>query len=325
MPLHASSHSVRPLLKWAGGKRQLLPALRPYYPARFERYMEPFFGSGAVFFDLLSLGLLEGRRAKLVDLNPDLVGCYIAVRDHVEEVIADLQVLAREHAEHGDACYYAVRDRFNAARANAAGYTPDVAAMLIYLNRTGFNGLYRQNARGEFNVPVGRYLAPKICDVDHLRGVAAALGRRGVTIEQGSFEQTLAGASRGDFVYCDPPYAPLSRTASFAHYTAGGFSAHDQVRLQQAVVAAARRGAVVVISNSSAAEIVTGYSSREALAAGLMIRRVPARRNINALATRRGPVDELIITNASLAGLQSKTRPTVMLKAGLRRRKSKTA
>ncbi len=315
--MQASLDPVRPLLNWAGGKRQLLPELRAYYPDRFERYIEPFFGSGAVFFDLLNAGRLEGRRARLVDLNPDLVGCYVALRDHPDDVIAELQVLARDHARHGDACYYTVRDRFNILRAASLGYTPDLAAMLIYLNRTGFNGLFRQNAAGEFNVPVGRYADPKICAVDHLRAVAAALSRRGVTIEQGSFEETLAGASRGDFVYCDPPYAPLSRTASFAHYTAGGFTAFDQVRLQQAVIAAARRGAVVVISNSSAAEIVTGYSSREALAAGLMLRYVPARRSINSRASGRGPVAELIITNAPL-------KPR-MAKAGLPSRKKKTA
>jgi DNA adenine methylase len=310
VPTHASptlpplspeaGRPVRPLLKWAGGKRQLLPALRPYYPERFERYIEPFFGSGAVFFDLLNGGRLEGRRAKLVDLNPDLVGCYRALRDHAGEVIARLRSLAREHARGGDACYYAVRDRFNVARAAAEGYTPDLAAMLIYLNRTGFNGLFRQNARGEFNVPAGRYVDPKICDADHLRAVAAALGRRGITIEAGSFEETLAAAGRGDFVYCDPPYAPLSRTSSFAHYTAGGFSRFDHLRLQQAVVAAARRGAWIVLSNSSAAEIVTGYSSRDALAAGLVITRVAARRAINSHAGRRGPVDELIIHNLPL-------------------------
>jgi DNA adenine methylase len=318
--MHAPA-PVRPLLKWAGGKRQLLPQLRPYYPRRFERYIEPFFGSGAVFFDLLHRGHLDDRRAKLVDVNCDLIGCYTTLRDHVDEVIGELTALAAAHAADGADCYYEVRDRFNRLRgpypidpstsAPHRGYTPAVAAMLIYLNRTGFNGLFRQNARGEFNVPAGRYVNPTICDPDHLRAVAAALGRRGVSIEQASFDETLAGASRGDFVYCDPPYAPLSRTASFAHYTAGGFTASDQLRLQQAVVAAARRGAIVVVSNSSAAEIVNGYSSREAVGAGLVMRRVEARRAINSHAGRRGPIDELIISNRV---------PPRMVKARLRRK-----
>jgi DNA adenine methylase len=209
-----------------------------------------------------------------------------------------------------------VRDRFNIFRAALREYTPALAAMLIYLNRTGFNGLFRQNQHGEFNVPAGRYAAPRICDPAHLRAVADAFGRRGISIELGSFETTLAGASRGDFVYCDPPYAPISRTATFAHYTAAGFTAFDQARLQQAIVAAAKRGALVVLSNSSAAEIVKTYSAPEALAAGLVIRRVEARRAINSNARRRGPVDELIVTNGPL-------RPK-MVKAGLRQ-KRKTA
>ena len=312
--MHAPS-PVRPLLKWAGGKRQLLPELRRYYPDRFERYVEPFFGSGAVFFDLLNGGQLEGRRARLVDVNPDLVGCYTALRDHADEVIAELRTLARAHAARGNDCYYEVRARFNRQRAEVVAYTPALAAMLIYLNRTGFNGLFRQNARGEFNVPAGRYTDPRICDPEHLRSVAAAFRRRGVTIERGSFEATLAGAGRGDFVYCDPPYAPLSRTASFAHYTAGGFSAFDQLRLQQSIIAAAKRGATVVLSNSSAAEIVKAYSSREALLAGLVMRRVEARRAINSHAERRGVVDELIISNVP---------PPRMLKVVLGR-KRKTA
>ncbi|HEY6361120.1 MAG TPA: Dam family site-specific DNA-(adenine-N6)-methyltransferase [Vicinamibacterales bacterium] len=310
--MHAPT-PVRPLLKWAGGKRQLLPHLRTCYPAQFSRYIEPFVGSGAVFFDLLNTGRLAGRRARLVDISPDLVGCYVAVRDNVEDVIRALRVLAREHGRRGSECYYAVRDRFNIMRA-AGGlrgqYTPDMAAMLIYLNRTGFNGLFRQNRDGEFNVPAGRYVNPRICDVTHLRAISSAWRCRDVTIERGSFDGALAEAGPGDFVYCDPPYAPLSRTANFAHYTAGGFSPFDHVRLQQAVIAAARRGATVVVSNSSAPEIETGYSTTEAANAGLVVRRVPARRAINSHAGRRGPVDELIITNATGASLE-RIRPSM--------------
>lgn len=309
MPSHASPaiDPVRPLLKWAGGKRQLLHALRPYYPAAFDRYIEPFVGSGAVFFDLYNAGRLEGRRARLVDLNPDLIGCYRVVRDHTDAVIAALDRLEDQHHACGDACYYDVRDRqFNPMRAAAAivgsqkqdpPYTPELAAMLIYLNRTGFNGLFRLNGQGEFNVPAGRYTKPRICDAEHLRAVARALSGDGVDVECVPFEDTLADARDGDFVYCDPPYAPLSRTASFAHYTAGGFTPGDHVRLQQAVMAAARRGAIVLVSNSSAPDIEAAYRSRAAQQAGLMVRRIAARRAINSRATARGPVDELIISN----------------------------
>ena len=304
-----ASPPVRPLLKWAGGKRQLLPALRRHYPASFDRFVEPFIGSGAVFFDLYANGRLEGRRARLVDLNPDLIGCYQAVRDQPEKVIASLQDLEQEHRARGSECYYDVRDRrFNPARAGrvsagdrgrAASASPDLAAMFIYLNRTGFNGLFRLNRKGGFNVPAGRYADPRICDADRVRSVARALSSNGVTLECIPFEEALAGTGLGDFVYCDPPYAPLSRTASFAQYTAGGFGVQDHHRLQKSVVTAARRGAVVLMSNSSAPAIVAAYSGAAARRAGLSMHRVPARRAINSRAVRRGPVDELIISNTA--------------------------
>ena len=303
---------MRPLLKWAGGKRQLLPALRQYYPASFDRYIEPFVGSGAVFFDLYGAGRLEGRRARLVDVNPDLIGCYCVVRDETEAVIAALKGLEQEHRARGSDCYYDVRDRrFNPARAARSAYTPDLAAMFLYLNRTGFNGLFRLNRQGAFNVPEGRYADPRICDADHVRSVARALSSDGVTLECLPFDETLSDARAGDFVYCDPPYAPVSRTAGFAHYTAGGFTALDHERLQQAVFVAGRRGAWVVLSNSCAPEIESAYRSPAARAAGLAVHVVTARRAINARASARGPVGELIVTNAAaMAGLQRQTRAT---------------
>jgi DNA adenine methylase len=176
-------------------------------------------------------------------------------------------------------------------------YTPELAAMLIFLNRTGFNGLFRLNKRGGFNVPVGRYVDPRICDAGNLRSVALAFRSAGVTLEASTFEQTLGDAGVGDFVYCDPPYAPLSRTANFAHYTADGFSAGDQQLLCKAVIGACRRGAQVIVSNSSAPEIIDLYSAQSARDAGLVVHSVPARRAINSRATARGPVNELIITN----------------------------
>ena len=176
-----------------------------------------------MFFDLHARGLLDGRGARLADVNPDLVGCYRTVRDRSDAVIAALSRLQATHRARGDAFYYEVRDqRFNPARAlmqqtpaatAADRYTPALAAMLIFLNRTGFNGLFRLNRDGAFNVPVGRYAAPRICDPEHIRMVATAFGSRQVAIDCAPFEDVLAGAGTGDFVYCDPPYAPLSRTA----------------------------------------------------------------------------------------------------------------
>jgi DNA adenine methylase len=321
---------VRPLLKWAGGKRQLLPALEQYYPPAFRRYLEPFVGSGAVFFHLASTGVLDGREVTLSDVSTDLIGCYRAVRNETEAVIDALRTLEREHRRRGDACYYEVRDgQFNPARAKlmaasagsartvAERYPTELAAMLIFLNRTGFNGLFRLNRRGEFNVPVGRYREPRICDPEHIRAVAAVLRRPGVALEHRGFEVALGEARRGDFVYCDPPYAPLSRTSSFANYTAAGFAPPDQQRLMEAVIRACGRGARVVLSNSSAPEIESAYRTRAARQAKIVVHRVAARRAINSRGTARGPVDELIITNVRAAALTA-VKPRMAKAPGVR-------
>ena len=314
----------RPLLKWAGGKRQLLPVIREFYPRQFTEYIEPFFGSGAVFFDLCAAGQLEGRRVRLADANPDLVGCYTTLRDRTEEVVAALEMLAAHYRLRGDAFFYEVRDaRFNPARAGARGaYTPELAAMLIFLNRTGFNGLFRLNRRGEFNVPAGRYANPRVCDPGHLRAVAAAFRAAHVTMALESYEVSLAHAGRDAFVYCDPPYAPLSKTANFASYTAQGFGPADQERLRDAIVSAADRGAAVVVSNSSAPLIESLYTADAARRAKLRVVRVPARRAINSRATSRGPVDELLITNVDRGARSLHVKPR-MARATLRQRAEK--
>jgi len=304
-----SALSSRPLLKWAGGKRQLLPHLRRFYPATFNRYIEPFFGSGAVFFDLHAAGRLRDHDVVLIDSNADLIGCYETVRAQTDEVARELDRLAAEHARGGQSQYYAVRDeQFNPMRDRLRGhdgriaYTPQLAAMLIYLNRTGFNGLFRVNARGAFNVPAGRYDRPKIADREKLARVAEALSSARLRLTWGSFESVLDVAAAGDFVYFDPPYAPLSRTANFTSYTTLRFDAQDQRRLQRIVLALADRGCHVLLSNSTADEIAALYEENDdARAAGLRALRVPARRAINSNAARRGPVEEYLITNAPAA------------------------
>jgi DNA adenine methylase len=302
--------TVRPLLKWAGGKRQLLPELRRYYPPEFGRYIEPFVGSGAVFFDLHGTGRLRGRQAILIDSNADLIGCYETVRDAPEDVARALADLAAGHARDGRAHYYRVRDeQFNPQRAGLRqsdgrlAYSPELAAMLIYLNRTGFNGLFRLNASGGFNVPAGRYERPHIADRDKILRVAAALAAPGVQLVFGTFAVTLDLAVAGDFLYFDPPYAPVSATANFTSYTAQRFGAADQQYLQHVVVTLARRGCHVIVSNSTADEIGALYAhNRDAHDAGLRAFRVPAQRTINSQPSRRGPVDEYLITNAAGAG-----------------------
>lgn len=300
---------MKPLLKWVGGKRQLLPALRPYYAREFGAYIEPFFGSGAVFFDLWEQGLLQGRPVVLIDSNPDLIGCYEMVRDQPTAVADALEQLAEAHARDGRACYYRVRDEaFNPARAasrkddGAIAYTPALAAMLIYLNRTGFNGLFRVNARGSFNVPAGRYERPRIADRERVMQVSTALGAPGVSLRWSSFTEAGRIAVAGDFLYIDPPYAPLTDTANFTSYTSARFDADAQQALQQMVVELSRRGCQVLLSNSTAPVITSLYErNREAKRAGLRALRVPARRAVNSNAARRGPVDEYLITNIELA------------------------
>ena len=175
--------TLRPFLKWVGGKRQLLPVLRRFYPEKVGAYFEPFLGSGAVFFDLAGRGAINGHGAVLSDDNPDLIGCYRRIRTSLDEVVANLEELARDHAVRGRECYMQVRDeRFNPLRAewHRSGSDPDtysaeLAAMLIYLNRTGYNGLFRVNASGVFNVPPGRYDRPRIVDRSLLMRAAGAL------------------------------------------------------------------------------------------------------------------------------------------------------
>jgi DNA adenine methylase len=308
MPSGASpaAEAMRPILKWAGGKRQLLPAIRRYYPARFRRYFEPFLGSGAVFLDLCNQGRLATSEARLSDVNADVIGCYRVLRDAVEEVIGSLERLEEGHLARGREHFYEVRDaRFNPARQGilqrpdpAEGYTPELAAMLIYLNRTGYNGLFRLNARGAFNVPAGRYTSVRICDAANLHRVSAALRAPGVQLTLRPFEEALAEAGAGDFVYLDPPYAPVSGTASFTAYTAAGFGPAQQRTLQRQVLELAARGAQVVLSNSATPEIRALYDRNAAAReAGLRARTIPARRAINSRGDGRGAVLEYLISN----------------------------
>ncbi len=297
--------AVRPFLKWAGGKRQLLPQLRRFVPPSFSRYFEPFLGSGAFFLDLFARGQLKSE-VVLSDTNSDLVGCYTAIAGRVDAVIRELETLARQHQPGKETHYYEVRDqRFNprrrqlvASKRKLLRYPADLAAMFIYLNRTGFNGLYRLNARGDFNVPIGRYANPQICDAPNLRSVSEALRSAHVTIRCATFDVAVYECAPGDFVYFDPPYAPLTSTSSFTSYTAKGFTDSDQRALQQTAIALVRKGCFVVLSNSTAPLITDLFETDlEARRAGLRTYRVPAKRMINSDATRRGEIDEYIISN----------------------------
>ncbi len=261
-----------------------------------------------MFFDLFRAGRLDGATATLSDSNRDLIGCYQALRDEFDDVVRSLTRLERAHRQKGADHYYDIRDNhFNPARLARvphapapARYPPELAAMLIYLNRTGYNGLFRVNARGEFNVPVGRYENPRICDHDNLARVSAILRQPGVRLQVRTFDALTPHSGPADFYYFDPPYAPLTMTSRFTAYTAGGFTGDDQRRLQALIVALACGGARIVVSNSTAPEVLALYTSSEARQAGLHVIEIPARRAINARASLRGPVRECVITNAPL-------------------------
>jgi DNA adenine methylase len=269
----------RPFLKWVGGKTQLLGALRELIPRDAGSYFEPFLGGGALFFDR------RPRRAVLADLNPELIDAFTAVRDDVEELMEHL----RGHV-YDKGYFYEVRSRDRGAMT-----LPERAARTIFLNRTGFNGLYRVNQKGLFNVPFGRYKDPTICDSDNLLACSAVL--KGTELRSSSFEVVLADAGKGDFVYLDPPYVPVSRTANFTAYTRGGFGPADQDRLAQCLVELDERGACFVLSNADTPEVRAMYERLGI--AQLQIDTVLANRSVNSRVGGRGKVGELLVRNFS--------------------------
>jgi len=269
---------ARPFLKWAGGKRQLAPELLARMPAKFGTYYEPFVGGGALFFALVPQ--LRAGRAVLSDMNTDLTVSYIGVRDDVEGVIACLKEMPYDRE-------FYLETRGKSAQSRNHMDDAERAAWVIYTNKAGFNGLYRVNRKGEFNVPFGRYDNPTICDEPNLRAASAALKLAHIRI--GDFERALRGAEEGDAVYCDPPYVPVSATADFTGYTSGGFGPADQTRLRDCALALKRRGVFVMLSNADVPAVRKLYR-------GFKIERVEARRAINSKADRRGAVGEVIIT-----------------------------
>jgi DNA adenine methylase len=274
-----------PFLKWVGGKGQLTKALVAVLPPRYRQYIEPFVGGGALFFALQRAGLLEKHRCILADINTELIDAYRAIQTDVEAVI---RILHEYHHTKDD--YYRVR-----AQDPATLSLSERCARMIYLNRTGYNGLYRVNRSGRFNVPFGRYVNPTICDPVNLRAVARAL--HGVELVDAPFEEVLARTKRHDLVYCDPPYVPLTKTANFVTYASGGFSLQHQRELAKACLAAAQRDVYIVASNSDTPTVHDLYN--------LFPRRVPVKawRRVNSRADRRGPVGELIITSYSPDGV----------------------
>ncbi len=265
-------------MKWVGGKSRLLAQLLPLLPPGSElmRHVEPFFGGGALFF------ARRPERALLCDVNPSLVATYEAVRDQVDRVIAHLERLSAAHKVER---YYEVRHRYNHGKRIDQ---PERAAMFVYLNKTCFNGLHRVNRRGEFNVPAGRYDNPRILDEGLLRAAQRML--QGAELRCGSFEQVLTAAKPGDFVYFDPPYEPVSATASFTAYSQGGFGRADQERLRDVYAELDRRRCKLMLSNSDVPFIRELYAK-------FRIDVIAAPRAINCDAKKRGLVSEVVVRN----------------------------
>ena len=266
---------ARPFLKWAGGKRAIVPRLLELLPPVIETYYEPFLGGGALFFALVARGV-RFEKAVLADQNEELVNCYQVVRDDVKRVIAALR--KHENTEHH---YYRVRE------ADPSSLGPaEQAARLIFLNRTGYNGLYRVNSKGRFNVPFGRYKKPRLDDAERLETASRALKK--ARIDHRDFEKTVKNAGDRDFVYFDPPYVPLSLTANFTAYGQAGFAMDEQQRLADLLRRLGRANVPALLSNSDCAATRTLY-------AGLDLGVVSVRRAINSVASGRGPVAEVLV------------------------------
>ncbi len=273
----------RPVVKWAGGKRQLLGELVERCPEDFENYFEPFFGGGALYLHLWRKGAVRGR-VFLNDANPELINLYRMVRDHPAEVAA--AVKQPEFANTREA-YLACRMRFNAIRGTDA--CVERAALFLYLNHHGYNGLWRVNRRGEYNIPFGRYVKPpRFGEEAVLTALAAAL--EPAVLSEGDFAGILPDISKGDFVYLDPPYFPVSETANFTSYTTESFGMAEQERLCAMFREADRRGARVMLSNSVAPEILEMYAE-------FSVERVQVLRYLNAKVSGRGGAEEIIVRN----------------------------
>lgn len=272
--------SARPFLKWAGGKGQLLAELHAQlgHLEKFNHYHEPFVGGGAFFFSLYSQGVLKTKQAHLSDANPNLIETYTVVRDAPDELIR----LLRGHAgKHSEEHYYRVR-------AEVPGKVVARAARVIYLNRTCYNGLYRENSSGQFNVPMGRYKNPTICDAPNLLAVSEAL--RAATLKVAHFREVASNARKGDFVYFDPPYWPVSSTSSFTSYAKERFGPVDQEELAEVFRKLTKKGVHALLSNSDVPEVRALYGE-------FSITRVYATRNVNSKAERRGKLAEVLVRN----------------------------
>ena len=308
-PIHArtsrysqkDSDKVKPFLKWAGGKGQLLHEIEKYYPfgdKTITKYAEPFVGGGAVLFDILSK--YDLKEVYIGDINAELINTYRMIRDNIDELVSMLagtqSVFASMDTEHRKAYYLAKRARFNDLKVQEnEGEKIEKAALMIFLNKTCFNGLYRVNQKGLFNVPMGAYKNPLICDAENLRAVSERL--QNVTIVCGDYRESAAFIDANTFVYFDPPYRPITDTASFTAYTENLFTDEEQIALASFVDAMHEKGARILMSNSDPKNADAEDDFFDTLYSAYKIQRVDAARMINCKSEARGKIKELLISN----------------------------
>jgi DNA adenine methylase len=280
-----------PFLKWAGGKSRLLKQLDKRLPPKFGTYHEPFLGGGAFFFHLYSRGII--RKAMISDSNADLINAFVVIRDKLGNLLRGLAEL-QKHAKDEKYYYEVARKRFNDIGPLGKEVDVEKAALLIYLNKTCYNGLYRVNRNGMFNVPWGGYEKARLFDSRNLKAVSAVLNDENVVVKRADFDHVRSEARRGDFVYLDPPYQPISITSSFAEYTAKSFGMEDQERVASMFHELASKGCLLMLSNSpKVAFLYEGH--------GYNLETVKAGRAINCVGFKRGAVDELLVTSYSRA------------------------
>ena len=292
---------VKPFLKWAGGKGQLIAEIEKYYPfsdGKITKYAEPFVGGGAVLFDIL--GKYELEEVYISDINAELINAYRIIRDDIDELI---DLLAKYQSEYVPfdkeerKCYYMTkREKFNDLKVNGdETINIEKAALMIFLNKTCFNGLYRVNKKGLFNVPMGAYKNPMICDESNLRAVSKKL--QNVAIVCGDYRKSADFIDDNTFVYFDPPYRPITDTASFTAYTENLFNDDEQVELANFVELVHKKGAKVVVSNSDPKNSNTDDDFFDNIYSSHKIKRVEATRIINCNSEARGKIKELLISN----------------------------
>ena len=273
----------KPFVKWAGGKRQLIPEISKHLPKEFATYFEPFLGGGAVLFHILSEN--PGIKCTVSDLNSDLVLAYITIRDRTEELISSLKIHSKNYFKDSKSYYYKIRDTSPRSQI-------EKTSRLILLNRTCFNGLYRVNSKGKFNVPLGRYTNPNIVNEENLRAVSHFLKSRKIKISCNDFGTVLDDSKKGDFVYFDPPYQPVSNTANFTSYTSRDFGDADLRRLVELCFALDSKGCKVILSNSNSDKVIAHFENTK-----WKITKTTVNRAINSNSKKRTGHTELIIKN----------------------------